>query len=217
MKLKLIIVCSALTMGLFFGCKKAISPLWLVAKIQLIDSRTGNPVPANFKLEYLSKGPFGHEHSNKDMGKSDDFGYFEFKERVGLNQTDFKLIILPRIGGYLIPYQFQYKESIPLSENSRNKITFALDPIPYGKIVLNNTDCYDETDSLWLKSSYSKHYNFYDYTGCIENDTIHYWAAPYEGTTLTYQTISKKNNILDTLTHTINLEYYKFNEIRIDY
>ena len=186
------------------SCKKH-SSRWLTGDIHVVDAVSGEPVRALIELEYYEGFLFGSEEAIKELGYTDDDGYYELEEPVGRKDKAFKINV-HAVGPYGIPDWFEPDASRSISNGKHNVITLEVKPVYLLNFNLTNVSCYDDTDSMWLKKSTHSGFGTV-FVGCLTDSLMEkrdhiYWA---DSDTMSMRTISKKNGAFDTLIHQFDL------------
>lgn len=198
------------------SCTKAKNPRWLVGDINFVDAVTKAPVVAKLELSYYAYSAFGSEKETKSLGLTDDDGFYTLHEKFGRNDRYFELIVYAK-GYYGLPYADFADKIIELSTTSKNDLTIEIEPVLLSHVFVSNTDCYNETDSLWVKFPHLEQFSPTVHTGCLDHVPItgdYFWGWDQD---VEFTTISKRDGVYDTLVHPIHLEYHTINEIHLNY
>lgn len=126
--------------------------------------------------------------------------------------------------GELLVYLEKYY-SIPSSPYARrmyqirggiNEINDLIDPIYRMEIAIHNVSCQGATDTAWVKALYVPDSTNRVYTGCATGvpGNLPIW---YTGNAVSFQVISKKNGVIDTLEIHKVLEAEMLNHFTLEY
>lgn len=197
------------------SCSKDKSNRWITGKFNIVDSKTKNPVQADFKLRYYEGSILGSWETVEDIGSTDENGYFEFQQKINKRDQQFKLEVFAK-GWYGTYDYFGPDATRELSKRSANILNIEVSPIYAYKLTFNNIGCYDETDSLWVSQTFPP-YSEQVFTGCLDNYTSGDVYNSGSSATITMMTVSKKNGIYDTILHPLSLTEGIENEFVFNY
>jgi len=184
------------------ACTKAKSNRWLVCDITVVDAITNEPIRGKFDLAYTSVSLLGSGQEFQTIGESDLDGRFVHEMKVNRKNTNYTLKF-DAYGSYGWPYEGHYEKVISLSSSSKNEHIIQLMPTRVGTLIINNSLCHDETDSLWLKFPNDTAFRNKAHVGCLENDTISDWFWTQE-INIEIESKSKKNGVYQILTHSFS-------------
>ncbi len=197
------------------SCSKHKSPKWITGEFNIIDSETKEPVEANLKLSYYEGSIMGSWETTEDIGATDENGYFKLQQKVNKRDQQFKLEVYAKgwygTFGYILPAAVK-----ELSERGKNIYTIEVTPIYAYELILNNTSCYDETDSVWI-SRIEYPGTGPVYTGCLDNFSTGEITRSTSTPNSSLRTISKKNGIYDTIIHPFSLTQGMDNTVTLNY
>ena len=209
-----------LTILIFLSCTKEKNKKWVVLDLTLMEKNSKELIDGEFKLFYASSSGLilggtsgevylGHTVNSKlhkEIKVPKRSSYFKLKCYTPYNQN----YALGSIGQYE-----KYYEELPykIDNTKLNKINVEITPYYQYRLHINNTNCYDMTDSIFISNV---EINNLIITGC-HNDTLNDVPIATRDSTMMLYYKLKRNNIITYDSIFYHLDWREINILDVLY
>ncbi len=200
---------------LFFSCTKEHSNRWMLADVTILDYHTETPIMADVTFNYTDESGTAQ---SEGIGALDGSGNIKLERKVAHYTEPFSLMFYGS-GKYADGYPGDGTPDyiLDLEHKSANEHMIYLKENRKFKLHVENMNCFDATDSVWINLN---GIGTYCYTGCQDdtyfNPTYGFFGRWRE--TEIYATITAKKNGITTVTNeTFPLQANSVTTVSVEY
>ena len=207
-------VFSFLCLILILGCGKDHALRWIVMKVKVVDSETGDPILAYAQISYKKK----HTHAEKIFSSNEGISYHDrtivVKHKIKGNEYSHRLEIFLYDDYNFICYSSYPNFSLGVAPNADKDVVLSAQRRYRYNIKLKNINCFGATDSVFISSQQIPLRTF---TGCMDS-TLYSVCYPSTVNNIVHiSVLSKKNGVTTDLSQDFSLTYGQINELLIEY
>lgn len=207
---------------LFFACNKDNRENWFVFKITVKDYYTGEPVPFYTTFVYKENQGWYAPSKEKEMSFGSGNGELYVKQKMEKNQRVGDVIINGK-NDYAVPNEYfaltiyNVLDKRGIYTGSDEDYTVYAKPKFKFRLVANNNNCFDETDTLFVKLG--NIFGTLPVVGCGTHEYLSGGGPNYLCFTNDkyFQITLKRNGVITDLSQSFNLQKGIINTITIDY
>ncbi len=207
---------------LLFACKKDNRENWLVFKITVKDYYTGEPVPFYTTFVYQEDQGWLAPNKEKELSLGGGKGELQIEQKMGKDQRVGEVII-HGTNDYAVPNEYFVLTIYNVLDQRGIYTRTDEDYTVYAKpkfkfcLIANNNNCFDETDTLFVKLG--NIFGTLPVVGCGTHEYLSGGGPNYLCFTNDkhFQITLKRNGVITDLSQSFNLQKGIINTITIDY